>query len=531
MPLNIASATYTYTFPGNALVRSFKVWARAGAAGSMKVTDLGQVRSQPSALPSGSSNTSVVVDFGAPLTVGGAATITGKSYKIVAVYKWQGNGFDVDHPAYLNAQGASTIAFPDVSTSRLQLELQGTVTDADAQATTVQLPSVPADLEVHVNDGPAVWRYPGPRGADGVDGWAKVGADAAYTQHEVDLTAAVAPLVGDPDKMGKAVSVTVELRARVGGKLEVALEEADYDLLERVPVVPEPDLVFEQEGDQTLYLQVPNGAATALKEVWVTLAATPSKERAVPAVGPQRVTQVALLLDSGRSATARFPEDALGELTALRLPLSALDGTAEVRAQLLSPVGTIPNDEPGPPMEGAAATKPVQLEPPPAPPRGLVNGAASNPDEWVLLPFDKPVSFKGPVWIQLQVTRGLVRWSLGVFDESEGQPFPVRRGSPTGPWLPLPQAVTSIAGVGGRLHAIGHAPKASPIAPLQLQIQATSGSYAGEVVPVTPGTKSVTVKLLVNASGVVPDTSWLRVISRAAATVTVSSLLRVVTKP
>src|SRR6185369_12185161 len=130
MPLNIASASLTLTLPGNALVRSLKVWVQADAAGSMVVKDVGQVRAQTSAVVGNSSGTSVVVDFGTTLTVGGAAApvILGKSYKLYTAYKWQGAAFDFDHPIFPpNANGLTSVTFSEVSTSRVQLELVGPV--------------------------------------------------------------------------------------------------------------------------------------------------------------------------------------------------------------------------------------------------------------------------------------------------------------------------------------------------------------------------------------------------------------------
>lgn len=530
MPLNIASATLTQSLPANALVRTFTVNVRADAAGVKQLKEVGQVRLQSSQQAGNTGGTSVVIDFGSPLTISQAAAPAGVTIR--AIYRWRGDSFDVTNPVFSNANGTATATFAEVSVSRLQLELNPAVTQAQAEAVTVLLPSLPADLEVRVNDGPVVWRYPGPRGAPGTDGWTAVTVGAAtYTQSAVDLTGVVSPMLGNPESSAP-VTVTVELRARVPGRLEVVAGTADYDLLQKVPALPEPNLVFEEEGDQNLSLNIPGGTATVLKEVWLTVSGAPPKERAVPAVGPSRVTAVALLLDPGRSATVRFPEDQLGELTALRLPLTAQDGTAEVRAQLLSPLGTLPNDEPGPPLEGTSATQPVQLEPPLATPRGVTNGVVSDPDTWVLLPFDKPVTIKGPVWVQLQVTRGTVRWALGAYAAADGTPYPVRRGSPTGPWLPLPAAVTAMTGLGGRLHAIGHALKASPLAPLQLQVQADTPVYDGELTDVTPTAKGVTLKLPVDpAAGVPSQRSWLRVISRCATTVTVASLIRVVAKP
>lgn len=532
MPINISSASLTLSLPANALVRVLKVNVQADPAGPIKLSEVGQVRLQTSTSAAGSQGTSAVIDFGAPITLSAVEVPAGLAYKIVAVYRWQGDSFDIAHPVFANANGAQKAEFPEISSARVQVELNQTVAQVQPTVGTVlvTLPSIPTDLELRVNGGAVVWRYPGPRGTPPADGW--VAASGGITQKEVDLTEVIAPLLGNPENFS-SVPVTVELRARIPGKLAVVTGTTDYDLLEKVPVYPEPNLVFEQEGDQPVPLFVSGGAGTALKEVWLTVASAPPKERSIPPVGPDRVTEVELVLDSSRSACVRFPENILADLTAVRLPLRALEGGAEVRAQLLESIVIVtpPSEEPGSPLDGPSVTQPVELEPPPAP-RGGVDGVPSLADTWTLLPFSKPVPIKGPVWVSLQVTRGTVRWSLAKFGESDGPPYPVRRGAPTGPWLELPQAVLQLPGLGGRMHVIGHPPKTDPLAPLQLQVLAsTPPDFASDVTDVTPTAKGVQVKLLISTPGVTAQWSWLRVISLTETTVTIASLIRVVAKP
>ena len=283
--------------------------------------------------------------------------------------------------------------------------------------------------------------------------------------------------------------------------------------------------MFDAEGEQDIPFD-PLPEQKKLKEVRLTVVANPPKERAEPAVGPPAVSQVELVLDSGRSACVRFPEGKLAELTALRLPLLAQAGGAEVRAQLLA---SVPDenggDEPGAPLDGLSATKPVTLD---APAEG------DTTEGWTLLSFDKPVALKGAVWVSLQVSRGKVRWSLGQFDASDA-PYPVRRGAPTGPWVPLPEAVTQLGNVGGRLHAIGHAPKATPLAPLQFQAVRPGIALPAGSVPldVNPSAKGVGVTVTPQPAGgldVQAKTVALRVTSRSTGTVTVQDLVTVVSK-
>jgi len=541
MPLNVASAPLSLSFPANTLVREFKVKVQADAAGSQMLNQVGQVRTQPSSVAVSGQlvGTAVVVDFGIPITVSGAAVPSGAAFKIRGIYRWQGDSFDTNRNLVPTTapDGVASASFPEVSSTRLQLELVGTaaVPQAAAETVTLTLPALPADLEIRINSGPAVWRYPGPRGGPS-DFWNPVViAEGTFTEKVVDLTEEVAALLGNPDSAAP-VKLALEVRSRIPGRLRLFLGSAKFDLLERVPVQPDANLVFDMEGAQLLPLVVGSTART-LKEVWLTVVSSPPKERAEPAVGPRAVSEAVLVLDSGRSACVRLPGAILSELTGLRLPLHPQGGSAEVRAQLLASTDDTPEaDEPGPPLEGASATLPVTLDPAA---QGALSDAAS-PDGWTLLPFDKPVPVKdAAVWASLQVARGTVRWSLGKF-AAEETPYPVRRGPPTGPWLPLPAAVMSLGSVGGRLHAIGHVAKdAPPLAPVQLQLAypaPTSPPLPGgtpapppqPLVDVTPTTKGVEVKLWVTDTRADAQLSQLRVVSRTEGMVTIQDLIRVV---
>lgn len=527
MPLNVTSAKLALPLPANALVRDFTVRVQADSAGWMQLGAIGQVRVRDAS--SGQvQRTTVVVDFGIPLTVAAVQVPEGSTFKLRGVWRWRGDSFELKPALWATTDtsgtgGEASVSFAEISTQRLQLELAGALTQQQAEALTAQLPVLPEDLELRINGGPPVWSYPEPvRG--GTDGWIATGSGATQvTYKDVSLKEAVEPLVGNPDSAAN-VSLLLELRARVPGRLSLVAGAINWDLLYRVPLQPDGRLTFDAEGAQELPL---GPAAKLLREVRLSVVATLPKERAVPAVGPALVPQVELVLDAGRSACVRLPEDVLAELTALRLPLRAAGGEAEVRAQLLAPVGGSGAEagEPGSPLEGLSVTNPVTLEP---------LAAGSTSEGWTLLPFDKPVALKGAVWVSLRVTRGTVRWSLGAFAH-QADAYPVRRGAPTGPWVPLPSAVTTAqvngqtVTVGGRLHAIGHAPKEHPLAPVQLQVAYPSASPLPDPVEVTPTAKGVAVKLQV--SGSVPaQNARLRVVSRTTGTVTVQDLVTVVAK-
>src|ERR1043165_3647528 len=157
MPVNISSATLVYTLPNKALVRDFRVFVRADSAGTILLSEVGQVRIQPSTIPN-MGGTSAVVDFGQPLTTSAVESPVAAT-NIKAIYRWLGDKFDVANPVFnTTASAVATANFAEVARARLQLELATAgITQAQAEARKVKLPALPADLEVRINGGPVVW--------------------------------------------------------------------------------------------------------------------------------------------------------------------------------------------------------------------------------------------------------------------------------------------------------------------------------------------------------------------------------------
>jgi len=217
----------------------------------------------------------------------------------------------------------------------------------------------------------------------------------------------------------------------------------------------------------------------------------------------------------------RPPADALGELTAIRLPLVAEAGGAEVRVVLLAA-----RDDGEPGEAAGVSSRSVTLDPP---------GPTDDADPWSTFAFARavPLTDAAP-WVQLVVVRGAVRWKLGQFGHTQAalppatQPFPVRRGPTSGPWAALPALVGPDRGIGGRARLVGHARKGAPIAPLTAWLL---GDQAGPPLGVTPSAKGAPVTIAAGDGTTIAPTVagsdrsvQLVVVSSVAGTVTLRDI-------
>jgi hypothetical protein len=470
----IASRSLDVPLHRNALVRRFDVKVSAARAEAVLLGNAAQVRKESA----GNDSITVVADFGTLVTVasvgvlnaGGIHLITASDILIQKIKSWTGIAFSdrwlFVAPPTTGTVGSTEASFGEVRTERLLIEVSGTKDlDEVLENLWVELPDPPSDLSLRIGDGPPVWTSPGPV-RPGQGKW----KDGAQT---VELGPALAALTGDPDDHSPA-TFTLTLTSRTPGRLGLEVVAAGRDVSYLARVRPggadSTDVTFELEGMQRVPLPLPAWTAK-VERVALTATATLGPERAVPPVGPAVAvalgaggpaasTGVAdLVLDPDRSACARLPVvPGLAELVALRLPLRAGPAGAEVRVVLLA---ARDDGEPGEPLDGAVSA-PVTLDPPPA-----AAPAAGAADAWSTFELPAPVALEGPApWAALQVARGQAAWPLGLAAGS-----PIRRGPPTGPWTELPRVVRDAPGVGGRLRVVGHAAKATPLAPLVVQVE------------------------------------------------------------
>ncbi|HEX7333974.1 MAG TPA: hypothetical protein VF290_20890 [Pyrinomonadaceae bacterium] len=509
----ISSFTLDVTLPRNALIHSYDVVVQAQIASATAVEKVAQVRATEAAASDlAKEGMSVVLDFGTLRTVSGV--LAPVDLGIVRVYPWLGTAF-ARNPIFTVKKDVATetaILPSEVRTERLQVEILGVKSGAElASEMSVLLPEAPSDLEVRIDGGAPVVSFPGPA-QPGPDtdlsdlDWNKDG------ERIVHLADALNKLTGDSTSSDN-VTFKVVLSSRVPGKLRMTVSGSpSFSRIRKVKFGAETakELSFSEEGEQQVALAglPPDSSIEAIR---FTAAGAFPAERVIPPVGPDDASLVDLLIDSERVVCVKLPPAAgLAELTGARLPLSVGSGGAEMRVVLWNN-----KDESFEPVDVMTdgLSDPVTLT------------GESEAETWTTFSFKRPVPIESQnlPWMALSVSRGSVSWGLGA---SKGGSDPlnesvIRRGAPTGPWKPLPQAFQVGAGLSalrGRIRLIGHAPKDSPLAPLVVSLG--SNVNTREVTPTAKGTAAE----LVFSSPLPVSSSVLKVISRISGNVTLRDL-------
>lgn len=491
--VSLATLSPVLKLPRNALVQRFDIVVGATRASRTPAQAAGQVRAYDNA-----GVHTVIIDFGVPRTVSSIGIGGASALKILRVAAWIGAKFDdpffgpvVGPPLPVDAARFAS----EVRTERLLVTLS-----AAANATTIgadlelELPELPSDLALRINDGAPVWTHNGPAQADNSE---LLSADRFNKRGErlVSLTDALNALLADP-LASDELTLELTLSAKVPGVLSLARASSEVWRITRQQFAGDASttLAFAAEGRLSLPLGLPAPAAgqrQLIKRLQFTALATPGPDRVLPPEGPAPALSLVdgalladLVLDADRAAAVRLPASPLlAELTGLRLPLAVGGDGAELRVVLWRN-GT---DGPEQALPGAAS-EPLTL-PASSPP-----GA----EAWVSVAFAKPVPLDplNPPWAALLVARGTLTWALARRADAPG--CELRRGAPNGPWRPLPPAFTSPAGVldaCGRVRRVGRAPKDQPLAPWWVSLD---GETRRAPVLATPKGASV---LLLPASG------------------------------
>jgi hypothetical protein len=517
----------------NTIVRKYDLKVAAAHAPRTQAQNVAQVRAY-----SASGVHTVVIDFGTPRTVSYVDVPSGT--KILRVSAWAGAQFGL--PFFPSAYGAdgtqSYAAFPsEVRAERLLLKLDKALsTDTVGQDITLEIPDLPADLELRINDATPVWTNPGAvQPATGVvapvvDRWSE------SSERIVPLADALNALAADP-LADEVVPFNLVLTSKVPGTLALTADPAPvYSHIHRVKFGAETslDVEFTGEGYEAILLEIPAapaGKTHRIEEVRLSVLAKLPPERVLPPLGPDWVAAplgadalvlAELALDPAHAACVRLGASGLAELSGVRLPLTASSDGAEVRVTLWSadpvsgePVEPVPN--------GASA--PVTL------------AGGETPDTWTTLAFSKPVPLdKTPLpWVAVVVSRGAVTWSLAKkpavvgavgSDTALADASRLRRGAPNGPWhaLPLPfqsSVPPSVMDARGRIRAIGHGAKTAPVAPLLLGLAGQDSPVA----EVTPTAKGVPVALTFDPPAPVTAANpTLSIVSRVAGTLTLRDI-------
>src|SRR5262245_49879555 len=213
----------------------------------------------------------LVIDFGVLRTV---SSVRAPS-DITNVMAWRGTKFDLD---VSKGNGTEYLAFQEVQTERLLVNMTGTVSPTSFAGTaTVTTATPPADLELLVA---------------GERAWNRAGPVPAGFSDDVDVTATLQSALSTiaPDTDGN-VHVPVVLRARVPGTLELTLAEPVSYLRTHTVAFPggaTANRSFAEEGELEVELPLPAEAAGWLvHRVLATVTASDDDPRRVlPPVGP-----------------------------------------------------------------------------------------------------------------------------------------------------------------------------------------------------------------------------------------------------
>lgn len=485
----------------NAIIDKLDLILSANRADSIKAKQVADVRVAEG------DNESIIIDFGMMLTVNSVSIATG--YSISTIYPWLGTKFDKSDPLF-EGDGVLThnsVSFSDVKTQRLMLTLGSGQNAAEAiDFIELSLPDLPSGLTLRINGDRAIWQYD-PMIQLGIseditdDGWNSLG------QRRVSLASSVAQYTQDPTKSDD-VELEFVLSAIVPGALKIELESAEKRHIHRMSFNNKSDLAlsFEREAEQQLVIFPPSNVTEPISGIELSISGELDRLRAIPALAqkPNEITE--LSLGKGRAACVRLDANlGLVELAGLRFPFISGPSGAEARVILW-------RERDGVPME--AITNAIS-EP--------INWTGSD-EQWIRFDFKEPVALEENVniWAAIHVNRGEVIWKMATANERNE--YPVRIGSPGGPWRALPAIFgsgTSLGSIAGRVHMLGNADQMKPIPPLLISLDDDETQLT-----LTPTNENSRIGLEFNAQTTKPETNniVLRIVSRSQGSIKISEV-------
>ena len=427
-----------------------------------------------------SSSTALIVDFQALRTV---SELVGTAV-IVSVAPWLGTKFD-DNLDLTWSVDQEAVTFQEVQTERLLVTFQTNVSPAVLAANgAVVIPTPPSNLELLVN-GTRAWFKSGP-------------VSNPYTETGIDVTAAVSAAAASGDAV-------VTLRAAAPAALTLAVTAT---LLQRY-VVAFPEgatrtVDAPTEGVYPLSLPIsttsvvhadPSGDGPGpdtwlVKGVVLDVTAKISTVRVQPADGPSLSGDAVVVLDPDHALVVRLPPAATGSIaavTGLRLFVTVGDDGAELAGTLRANAKVNDEDAPGDPLPKGAL--------------GPVTLAGSSTPGWVDLALTMPQTLSGAevVWVELQVARGSLIWTLAEISNTDADNAELRRRTSSGKYVKL-SALAGIPDYAGALRVVGQEKANDPLAAVQVAVAGGTDFVAG--VPTQAGT---TMNLGIGGTGVVPS--------------------------
>ena len=445
-------AALTIQLPANAIVDEYDLIITATRAAFIKAIEVADMR------VADGDETALVVDFGTMVTVNSIRLPSTPAAKI-SVYPWLGTKFD-DEPVEESAidNGPPYLfSMPEIRTERLRIKLNSASEVASAVTDLeLSLPELPSGLSLTINGGAPVWDHAamvqlGSSQELDDQGWTEDG------KRQISIADALNEFVGDATE-SESLDLDLVLSSQVSGKLNIETSVTEIRQLHRLNFEgrEEINLEFEREGEFQFNLEAPEGASPQVSGVQLSLKGEFPLERGLPPLGPDSNGLSELVLGNGRAAIVRLDGGKdLAFLSGVRIPLETESSSVEARVVLW-------RDEGGIPLEAMSEGVSEPL-----------NWSGSG-EQWITFLFAEPVPLNptAPLWAAIIVNRGEVIWKMSVANVDND--FPLRIGSPEGPWRALPAVFgssTSLGQVGGRVHLIGLADEAEPLAPLLISLQ------------------------------------------------------------
>jgi hypothetical protein len=426
------------------------------------------------------SSTALIVDFQALRTV---SELIGTAV-IVSVAPWLGTKFDATLDLTWSVD-QQAVTFQEVQTERLLVTFQTSVSPPDLAANgAVVIPTPPSDLELLVN-GTRAWFKSGP-------------VSNPYTETDIDLTAAVAAAAASGEavvtlRAAAPVAFTLAVTATLLHRYVVAFPEGATRTVDAptegvyplsLPISTTSVVHADPSGDG------PGPDTWLVKGVVLDVTAKIPTVRVQPADGPSLSGDAVVVLDPDHALVVRLPPAATGSIaavTGVRLLVTVGDDGAELAGTLRANAPVNDEDAPGDPLPKGAL--------------GPVTLAASSTPGWVDLALTTPQTLSGAevVWVELQIARGSLIWTLAEISNADADNAELRRRTSSGKYVKL-STLAGIPDYAGALRVVGQEKANDPLAAVRVAIAGGTDVVAG--VPTQAGT---TMNLGIGGTGVVPS--------------------------
>ena len=488
-------------FKANALIDKLDLILTANRAALIQANQAAEVR-----VAQGDSQ-SIIVDFGIMLTVNSVSIAPEGS--ISTIYPWLGTKFD-ESKSLINKDteiAKSAVSFSDVKTERLLITLGSEKNAADIiSSLDLSLPDLPSGLSLSINGDQPVWRH---------DPMVQLGTSEDITEDEwnslgqrrVSLADAVAQYTQDPTSTDD-VELEFVLSTIVPGKLLIEFEFAETRHIHRLSFDKKSNLAlsFDLEGQQQLVISPPSNATEPISGIELSISGELNPLRAIPAIAAEANNITELSLGKGRAACVRLDGNlGLVELAGLRFPFSTGPSGAEARVVLWREKDGVPFEV----MENAVS-KPLNW--------------TGNEEQWIRFDFNEALALEDnvTVWAAIHVNRGEVIWKTAAANELKQ--YPIRIGSPEGPWRALPAIFasgTSLGNVAGRVHMLGNADQTLPFPPILISLDDNETQLT-----LTPTSKNRRIGLEFTSQSTEPQTDnlVLSIVSRSEGSIKISEV-------